>query len=432
MKKRLLQVALAAILMFLFTSAASAADFSRQADYLNRLQLLRGSAGGYQLSRAPTRLEAAVLVSRLISAGKAAGGGDAHPFIDVPSWADPSVEYLYQKGVVKGSSGRFFKPYAECTADMYLTYLLRALGYSDANGDFNSNTARDFALGIGLLDEAMSNELKDKPFLRGHMAALTFEALSCSPSSGEGGTETLLGRWIEENGQTEPAAEIKGLFEVCASLEAALINTDALTKSEAHSSCTLKLIPGGEYSQKAVVKRSLDGEEPEAFSEITYDSAGETGWSRLYYKNGIAYLENSANEKIKFETEIETIFPKDPDAGRLPFGAGEISAYTETKNGENLNIELTVDGSLYNGAIDFSGENGPDIAEKTVGSLNLIYEIGPDGLLNRQTMSFDFLYASDGGKSYGIYEETRIFPKEKEQTPIVFPSFSGFRDAPAQ
>ena len=59
---------------------------------------------------------------------------------------------------------------------MYTTFLLRALGYSDAaEGDFTYDAAIDFGETIGLVDYANCNE---SAFLRDHVAAMSLTALN--------------------------------------------------------------------------------------------------------------------------------------------------------------------------------------------------------------------------------------------------------------
>ena len=428
MKKHLMRFTFAVIVALLFSSIASAADFNRQAGYLNRLEILRGSTGGYQLSRAPTRLEAAVMIVRLLSSEKQALSGSCpHPFIDVPSWADGYVGYLYQKGIIKGADSQFFNSYQDLSADMYLTFLLRALGYSDTNGDFDGSSVRKFAASVGLLDGSLLIEITNKQFLRGDMAALSFEALSCPVFSGDS-EKTLFDVWEEAHGQTDTSAEIAKLFETCKKLEAALLKTANLTESEVDSSYLLKLMPGGEYSQKATVKRQIVRGLPEASSEIEYDEVGKTGWSKLYYKNGTAYLSDSENQKVKFQTEIESVFPADEELGKLSFGAGQIISYTETTEGKDSIITLVVDGSLYDGKWNMQTGGEAAGGDKIYGELTFIYNINQKGCLNAQTLFFDFLYVSGDKKCYGVYEESTLV-KEEDRTPIKFPSFSGYTNA---
>ena len=64
-KLLVLTVALAALLAV----SAFAADFTHCADALHELGLFQGTDAGYDLDRAPTRAEAAALVTNLASRG---------------------------------------------------------------------------------------------------------------------------------------------------------------------------------------------------------------------------------------------------------------------------------------------------------------------------------------------------------------------------
>lgn len=88
----------------------------------------------FDLARAPSRTEALVMLIRLLGKDAEANGGSwKHPFTDVPRWANEEVGYAYEKGLTKGSSATEFGV-GTASAQMYLTFVLRALGYSDAAG----------------------------------------------------------------------------------------------------------------------------------------------------------------------------------------------------------------------------------------------------------------------------------------------------------
>lgn len=85
--------------------------------------------------RTPTRAEIVTMVVRMLGAEEEAGKlGKTHPFTDVPAWADGYVSYAYENGITTGISDTLFDADSEATPEMYLTFLLRMLGYSD-NGD---------------------------------------------------------------------------------------------------------------------------------------------------------------------------------------------------------------------------------------------------------------------------------------------------------
>ena len=74
-----------------------------------------------------------MLIRLLGKDAEANGGSWKHPFTDVPGWANEEVGYAYEKGLTKGSSATEFGT-GTASAQMYLTFVLRALGYSDAAG----------------------------------------------------------------------------------------------------------------------------------------------------------------------------------------------------------------------------------------------------------------------------------------------------------
>ena len=120
-------------------ATAGAANFDHCADQLKDLGLFQGTEQGYELDRAPTRAEAATMLVRLLGKEDEAKALDyAAPFTDLAGWEKPYVQYLYENGLTTGVTETTFKPDQGCSAQMYTTFLLRALGYSDAaNGDFH-------------------------------------------------------------------------------------------------------------------------------------------------------------------------------------------------------------------------------------------------------------------------------------------------------
>lgn len=160
---------------------ASAADFTNCADALNQMGLFKGTTSGYELDRAPTRGEAAAMLVRLL--GKETEALEKNyqtPFTDVPDWAKPYVGWLYENKLTNGTSDTTYGTTANCTAQMYSTFLLRTLGYSDTatNPDFTYNNAIDFAEQKGVVDIGNCDE---DNFLRDHVVAMSYTALATEP-----------------------------------------------------------------------------------------------------------------------------------------------------------------------------------------------------------------------------------------------------------
>ena len=159
---------------------AFASDYDETAQQLKDLGLFKGTDLGFDLDRAPTRTEAAVMLVRLLGAEEEAktqyaAGTVSHPFTDVPEWADASVAWLYTNNLAKGVSDTAFGATGQCTAKMFCTFVLRSLGYSDgSNGDFTFDSAEDFAENLGIYN----TEMTDGTFLRDNAVFISYEALA--------------------------------------------------------------------------------------------------------------------------------------------------------------------------------------------------------------------------------------------------------------
>ena len=109
------------------------------AGQLQSLGLFLGNdIGDFDLDRAPTRAEAVVMLVRALGKEEEAKTlPTGHPFTDVPEWAEGYVSYAYAQGYTKGISDSLLGAEEPCSAEMYLTFLLRSLGYEEGEeGDF--------------------------------------------------------------------------------------------------------------------------------------------------------------------------------------------------------------------------------------------------------------------------------------------------------
>ena len=142
---------------------------------LKELGLFKGvSETDFALGRAPTRVEAIVMLIRILGKeAEATSKGGKHPFLDVPAWADKYVGYAYQNNLTKGISATKFGSGSEASASMYITFVLRALGYSDTNGDFTWDNPYALARQTGIMD-GNPDVLK---FLRADVVLVSYAAL---------------------------------------------------------------------------------------------------------------------------------------------------------------------------------------------------------------------------------------------------------------
>ena len=158
-------------------NAATDAPFEETlAQDLKALGLFQGvSDTEFDLNRAPTRVEALVMLIRLLGKDTEALSGQwSHPFSDVPGWANKYVGFAYVNGLTKGISETEFGT-GTATIQMYLTFVLRSLDYTDANGeDFSYSEPYSLAYHVGILPDCVDRE----NFLRSDVVIVSYCALS--------------------------------------------------------------------------------------------------------------------------------------------------------------------------------------------------------------------------------------------------------------
>ena len=214
MKKKIISVMLLVCMLLTLPVLASAAgsDAVAAADHLHALGLLQGygtDAEGnvdYRLERVPNRAEALVMLIRLLGEEEAALECTAEtPFTDMEThWAKSYVAYAYEKGYTNGTSATTFSPAREAEARMYLTFVLRALGYKDGE-DFEYRTAWEKTDELGVT-AGEYNADTNKSFHRSDMVIVSDSALEAAY---KGGDETLLEKLIGAGAVTvaEPEPE---------------------------------------------------------------------------------------------------------------------------------------------------------------------------------------------------------------------------------
>lgn len=196
MKKKLISVILALVMCIglMPFNALAARDLSGaqvKAEALKSLGLFQGvSDSDFALDRAPTRLEALVMFVRMIGEESTAKSGEwSHSFTDVPQWASQYVGYANVLGYTNGISKTKFGSNDKASAAMFLTFVLRALGYSDGkNGDFTYNDPYTLARRSGLL----TKDVDVNSFLRADVALLSWNALALPMNGGNKALGDLL------------------------------------------------------------------------------------------------------------------------------------------------------------------------------------------------------------------------------------------------
>lgn len=240
--RQFLRTALAgAVLAGMLAVSAAAADFTGCAAQLQALGLFRGSGQGYELDRAPTRAEAAVMLVRLLGEEQQALAlqYDA-PFTDLYDWQQPYVQYLYENGLTTGVSATTFAPEEACSAQMYAAFVLRALGYTEAEGDYTYDSVLAFAGQAGLYDPAVTDTAD---FLRDDVAAASYTALSL-PVKDSG--QSLLDSLVADGAvEAQAAAPVQALFSSYGQYRAATADMEALQQYTVREGLTVSLSGAG-------------------------------------------------------------------------------------------------------------------------------------------------------------------------------------------
>ncbi|MBR5586911.1 MAG: trypsin-like peptidase domain-containing protein [Clostridia bacterium] len=187
MRKKIMALLLAIIMVSGVCVYASAErDITPQEELaldLKKMGLFKGvSDTEFELDRAPTRIEAVVMLIRALGKEEQALSAEwEHPFTDVPDWADKYVGYAYKTGISNGTSETTFGT-ETASAEMYITFMLRALGYSDKNGqDFVWDNPFTLARNTGIYPIGLSTT----NFLRADAVMVTYAALAAQLKESE-------------------------------------------------------------------------------------------------------------------------------------------------------------------------------------------------------------------------------------------------------
>jgi len=190
MKKKILSMLLCFTLIICIIPQSSFAQSSRDTSFeeglatdLKALGLFKGvSETNFDLNREPTRVEALVMLIRVLGKeAEALNSNNNHPFTDVPAWADKYVGYAYENGLTKGTSATTFGT-ENANSAMYITFILRALGYSDVAGeDFTWDNPYILAKKIGILPTFVDTS----NFLRADAVTVSYAALRSNLKNSE-------------------------------------------------------------------------------------------------------------------------------------------------------------------------------------------------------------------------------------------------------
>lgn len=159
----------------------SSIDSNDQGEYLSEAIILKaagiinGTTNGFELDREPTRLEGLIAIIRMFGLEDEAlkHRNETSIFSDVPTWGVAYVNYGYEMGFVKGMSSSEFGSFYKITADQYLAFILRQLGYVSED-DLTISTTDSLAYSLDFIDRTTYNKLQDNTFNRDLLVHVTY------------------------------------------------------------------------------------------------------------------------------------------------------------------------------------------------------------------------------------------------------------------
>lgn len=374
MKRKLRMVLAGVLAVASLAMTAGAASYDNCADRLSDLGLFQGTGNGYQLDRAPTRAEAATMLVRLLGAEAEAEELDySAPFTDLDDWQKPYVQYLYDNGLTTGATATTFEPEDTCSAQMYTTFLLRALGYSDAaGGDFTYTGAVDFGKSIGLVDYANCNETN---FLRDHVAAMSLTALNTAVK--DDADTKLLEKLVEDGAVAASAAdEMLTFFDNYDAYVAATAAMNEETKMDISADVSANVTVADQQvmslSMPMDMKMDMDlenmdqsrismtGKMDMQIDEALVEAGAETSVSQdvaYYYTDGVYYMD-LGDQKVKMDMSFEDAM-------------AQVSGLDQMQNSEPICLIDSIDVSGSTMTVTYSGAGMSGLVNDVLGEMGM-------------------------------------------------------------
>ncbi|MDR1101397.1 MAG: S-layer homology domain-containing protein [Clostridiales bacterium] len=177
--KKITSMVLSIVMIFglsgVWAEGATAVD---KAEKLADLGLFRGTENGYDLDAPVTRAQAVTMAVRYMGLdGVDAQSGAVFGDVPVGHWAANAVYNAVDLGITKGTGATTFDPERQVTDLEFITFILRAIGFGDAEPD----TSVILAENCGIVSGGYPREYN---FTRTRMVEICYKALGASMASG--------------------------------------------------------------------------------------------------------------------------------------------------------------------------------------------------------------------------------------------------------
>ncbi len=335
------------------------------AEELYSVGILVGDGVNFNLGDIPDRLQSAVMTVRML--GKEAealaqydAGEISCIFTDVTeqqNWAKPYLAWLYENKITLGIGDNKFGN-GVCTAQMYCTFMLRALGYSVLSQVEEGSDAIlfDRALDAALEKNLYDGMLAQGEFHRGAMAAVTYQTLAAPVKDG---SQLLLDKLVAEGAiAAEPAqpiqakiAEINRLSDLLAGIAQPEMKTMTGTfnvgmemNTRYGDGTTEKVATTGKFD----ITEVYTGETPQAAYVGTLDMAitGEESLTlsmpyKMWLKDQTLYMELSDSKTKMPLSEGDAMITAGMETNKSTFTLMPYYAY------DNVTVEESADGVTF-------------------------------------------------------------------------------------
>lgn len=435
---------------------ASASDYDAVAEDLAAIGVFRGTSDGFELDRAPTRSEAAIMLVRLLGAEDEAreayaAGELTMPFTDVGATAAPYVAYLYQQGITNGTSATKFGT-GVCGAQNYVVFLLRALGYEDGT-DFQYADALAFAQEKGFYDPLMF----PGTFLRDDLAAVTYQALGTDLKDGS----TYLLKSLIDSGavDAEAAAPMTEKIEAYRALQQASAGTDSTAMdADLTASINMTVAQDGEtlsmpMTMDGNIQMILDEDDLQMAYDFDIGMMGDTMTMREWLTGGWVYMETVVDgETVRTKNQVDlatqlALIEQAQATADLDMvnvsGLAMVDSITVQTQGANTVYTMVITGSSMEGMLhilrefpDGSDLVGPIAEGSHFGDITAVYTVDRSGDLKDIQMTYSIemtVPAEEGGTPMvmtAAYDMSMTVNATGDSVRITFPDFSDFEELP--
>lgn len=281
---------------------AGMCSYDGVANRLNSIGVLRGDGDSFNLDDLPDRQQACVMVVRMRGEEEEAlaayeAGETVCPFTDVEdAWAKPYLAWLYEKGITMGVGDNAFGN-GLCSAQEYITFMLRALGYQvtwdeEEGTDVLYADVLEFARTLHLWDGCLAAEPQ---FDRGVMSAVTYQTLAADV---KGTYERLLSALVNDGAiREEVALPILALYDA---VDTAAAIERAATPMLTDGVKTAGHMKQEEYYQCTVMGTASDDAAQTAYTGMDFDFAVDFTEGRQEYalEGEVAILLNGAEMTV--------------------------------------------------------------------------------------------------------------------------------------